>query len=193
MNRIENKKLSQTDVKDLISESEQFKKLPSIDLGFIKIDTQSMIISIVALIAWFLLWFYFNIFSIVPYSEVFFIFYICILIINLVNSANDIPDVESERLQINSQQNFIQGGIAVFILAFVFLYNIKMGEPERINIYKVLIICLIISSFGIILINVKNNSKNIRTVRKIQQFLYNQGLVLFILSLFMIYTYKTKV
>ena len=188
----ENKKLSQTDIKELISESEQFKKLPSIDIGIAKIDIQSTYITILALITWFLIWYCFNIFSIVPYADAFFIFYIVILLINLFNSANDIPDVDSERVNIASQQNFIQGGLAVFILAFVFLYNIKMDENYRINVYKILIICLIVTSLGIIIINLKNNSKNIRMVRKIQQFLYNQGLILFILSLFVIYIYKSR-
>ena len=190
---LENKKLSQTDIKDLISESEQFKKLPSIDIGIATLDIQSTYITIYALVVWFLIWYSFDIFSIVPYSSVFFIFYILILIMNLFNSANDVPDVESERVNIASQQNFIQGGLAVFILAFVFLYNVKMDEKHQIDVYKILIICLIVTSLGIIIVNVKNKSKNIRSVRKIQQFLYNQGLVLFILGLFVIYVYKTKV
>jgi hypothetical protein len=68
-----------------------------------------------------------------------------------------------------------------------------MEESERIRVYKILIISLIVCSSAILIVNVKNDSKNVRMIRKIQQFLYNQALTLFVLALFTIYTYKTKV
>jgi hypothetical protein len=102
-----------------------------------------------------------------------------------------VSDAESERTHLSSQQSFIQGGMAVFILAFVFLYNIQMNEQDKLKVYQILIISLIISSFAIIILNLKNEPSNIRFVRKMQQLLYNQGLVLFILALFMIFRFKT--
>jgi hypothetical protein len=117
--------------------------------------------------------------------------YIVIVIINLFNSATDVPDVESERNQISSQQGFIQGGIAIFILAFVFLNNMGLQEADLTETYRILILSMLVSSLSIIIINVKNDSVNIRFVRKIQQMLYNQGLLLFLLALFLVYQYKT--
>ena len=66
-----------------------------------------------------------------------------------------------------------------------------MDEVQRTEVYRVLILSLLIASLSIIIINVKNDSINIRFVRKMQQMLYNQGLILFLLGLLMIYRFKT--
>lgn len=188
----ENKnKLTSEDIKNLISDSDNFTKLKVFNIFGIQIDIESLIVVIIAIILWTVLWFAFNIFKIISYSEYFFILYIIIILINLLNSATNVPDVETERIQQSSQQSFIQGGIAIFILAFIFLYNIKIDEKYKTEIYRILIISLLVSSLSIIIINVKNNSINIRFVRKMQQMIYNQGLILFILGLFMIYKFKT--
>ena len=68
-----------------------------------------------------------------------------------------------------------------------------MDERDKTHIYVILITCLIVSCVSIFIINVQNISTNIRFVRKIQQSLYNQGLILFMLALFMIYIVKTRV
>ena len=183
--------LSSEDIKSLIDESDNFKTLKTVNIFGFKVDVESIIVIIIAFVLWFFLWIFFNIFGIVSYAEFFFILYVIILLINLANSATNIPDVETERFQQSSQQSFIQGGMAVFILAFVFLYNIKMEEEQRTEIYRVLIMSLLVSSLSIIIVNVKNDSVNIRFVRKIQQMLYNQGLILFLLGLYMIYKFKT--
>ena len=112
---------------------------------------------------------------------------------NFYNSATNISDVESERVNIASQQSFIQGGIAVFILPFVFLYNIPMEDIDKTHIYVILITALMVSSLSIIIVNLQNISTNIRFVRKIQQSLFNQGLILFMLALFMVYRVKTQI
>ena len=41
-----------------------------------------------------------------------------------------------------------------------------------------------------VILNVKNNNKNIRLTRKVQQLLYNQGLVLFLFAIFIIFMAK---
>ena len=189
---MENKnKLTAEDIKTLITENDKLKKLPSINIFGLTFDEESVIVVIISIILWSLLWYGFNIFGIISYAEYFYILYIIIILINLANSAGDVPDVETERLQQSSQQSFIQGGIAIFILAFVFLYNINMDEVQRTEVYRVLILSLLIASLSIIIINVKNDSINIRFVRKMQQMLYNQGLILFLLGLLMIYRFKT--
>ena len=189
--RVNNKeKLTTQDIQNLISDSQQYKKLKTVTIFGLELDATSLVISIVAIILWVMIWYFFDIFKIVRYSEIFFTMYIILVIVNAINSATDVADVETERLQQATQQNFIQGGIAVFILAFVFLYNINLDDEDKTQIYIVLTICLIISSLSLIIINVKNNSKNIRLVRKVQQLLYNQGLILFLLAIFIIFMYK---
>ena len=184
------KKLSATDIQNMLDDNDKLKKLPTLNIFGLKVDTQSFSVVIIALILWLILWLSFGIFTIVPYANVFFIIYIFISITNLFNSAIDVSDVESERMNMSSQQNYIQGAISIFILAFVFLYNVKMDDESAKQTYKVLIISLMISCVAIIIINVKNISKNIRFVRKIQQMVFNQGLILFLLALFMIYKFK---
>ncbi len=192
------KKLSSQDIEDLLTESNKFKKLDSV-LAFGKEwDLQSFFVFIIAIISWFIMWSLFDLNSVFSswnssyIGYIAFILYVIISFLNFFNSANDVPDVESERVNFASQQSFIQGGIAIFILAFVFLYNIPMDDKDKTHIYVILITSLIVSSFAIIIINVQNISTNIRFVRKIQQSLYNQGLILFMLGLFMVYLIKTR-
>jgi len=186
------KKLTSLDIQNLLEDSSKLKDVPTFNIFGLRIDKTSLYVVIIATIIWTILWLSFKIFGIVNYSEIFFIIYIIITLFNLFNSATNVSDIETERMNMSSQQSFIQGGIAVFILAFVFLYNITMDENKRTQIYKVLIISLIISCTAIFLINVKNTPTNVRFVRKIQQMLYNQGLVLFLLGLYMIYEFKAS-
>lgn len=184
--------LTTEDVKGLLTESENFKKLKAIHMFGMEIDFQSTIVTIISIVIWFLFWVTLRIFDFIPiWGEIIFFGYIIISLLNLVNSATDVSSAENERSNISNQQNFIQGGMAVFILALVFLYNIPMqNEAQKVRVYIVLLISLILCSASIILINLKNESINIRFVRKIQQGLYNQGLFLFIFALIMIYKYK---
>jgi hypothetical protein len=191
-------KLTPEEINDLLSESDKFKKLDSINLLGKEWDLQSFYIFIIAIVTWIIFWKLFNLSDVFKswkaekIGRITFLFYIVVSFLNFYNSANDVPDVESERVNISSQQSFIQGGIAVFILAFVFLYNIPMEDTDKTHIYVILITSLIVSSLAIIIVNVQNVSTNIRFVRKIQQSLYNQGLILFMLGLFMVYIVKTR-
>lgn len=192
-------KLTSAEIDELLSESDKFKKLDSIVFLGKEWDVQSLWAFIIGIVTWVIFWRLFNLSDIFKswkaenVGRITFVFYIIISFVNFFNSANDVPDVESERVNIASQQSFIQGGIAVFILAFVFLYNIPMDERDKTHIYVILITCLIVSCVSIFIINVQNVSTNIRFVRKIQQSLYNQGLILFMLALFMIYIVKTRI
>ena len=62
-----------------------------------------------------------------------------------------------------------------------------MDVEYKNKIYKILLISLISTCVGTIVINVRNESENIRLVRKIQQAFYNQGIILFIFCLVLIY------
>ena len=118
--------------------------------------------------------------------------YIIVMAINLLNAAITISDIDNEIVLQTDQQSFMQGCIAGIILLLVFLYNIKMENSDMVKTYKILIISLFISSFGLILINRQNNSNNVRAIRKTQQMFYNQGIILFLLVLAMIYNFQSK-
>lgn len=184
--------LTPEDIQKLISdaENETFKKLPAIKICNYELDLQSFHVFWITVMLWIIIWFTFKIFKLVNYAEYFFWFYILISFLNFYNSATNVSDAETERININSQQSFIQGGLSVFILAFVFLSNISIPEEQKTSIYIILAISLIICTIGVILINIKNESVNIRFVRKIQQSVYNQAVILFMLGLYMIYTFK---
>lgn len=184
--------LNNAEVQNLINQAGDYRKLKSINIAGFQFDIYTIIIFILSIVLWTILWLSFNIFDIVSYSEFFFSLYIIIAFINLINSSNDTADVETERVQNSSQQSYIQGSIAIFILAFIFLYNIEMENDDKTKVYTVLIICLIVSCLALIILDYKNNSENIRFIRKINQLLYNQSLVLFLLALFMIFFYKTQ-
>jgi len=185
------KELTSEDVQNLISESEQLRKLPT--MPFFGLDAQTFWVTIGSIVVWVFIWGFFKIHKIAGnnISILFMFIFIFISILNLFNSANDVPDSAAEREKLSGQQYYIQGGLAVFILLLVFLYNIPIEDPEYKNkVYKILIISLISTSLGTIIINVQNESENVRLVRKIHQSLYNQGIILFIFCLVLIYFYK---
>jgi hypothetical protein len=195
---VENK-LSSQEIEDLLAESDKFQKLSSFEYLGKEWDTQSFWAFIIGIGTWIVFWKLFNLGYIFKswnaewIGHLTFILYIIISFMNFFNSATNVSDVESERVNIAAQQSFIQGGIAVFILPFVFLYNIPMEDTDKTHIYVILITALMVSSLAIIIVNVQNVSTNIRLVRKIQQSLFNQGLILFMLALFMVYIVKTRI
>ena len=156
-----------------------------------KIDKLSLIVFCVSIVLWTTIWIVFDIFEF-KYSIVFFMIFIIVTTINLLNAATNIPDVDREIDLQRDQQVFTQGCICGIILLLAFLYNIKMENSDMVKTYKILIICLFVSSFGLILINRQNNANNVRTIRKTQQMFYNQGMILFLLVLAMIYNFQLK-
>jgi len=182
--------LSSEDVQNLISESEHLRKIKTYKIGKLEIDEQSFWVSLISLIFWCVIWWILGMRKIINSKITFAIFisYFVVVIINIINSATDVPDSAAEREKQASQQNFIQGGSAIYILVLVFLYNIQIDDQIiKNNIYKVLLISLILISISTLIINLKNESMNIRIVRKIQQSLYNQGTILFIFALILIF------
>ena len=185
-------KLNEKDVKDLLYKSEQFTKLKTITIFGLEFDIHSIIITLLGIILWILIWKYCNIFGVVSYADYFFMAYIIISLLNLLNSSIDASDITSEINQQSIQQSFIQGSLAIFILLFVFLYNFKIDTEDQTDIYRLLAISLLIGCISIIIIDIQNNSINIRLIRKIQQTLYNQALIIFLLALYMFYGFKTS-
>jgi hypothetical protein len=78
--------------------------------------------------------------------------------------------------------------MGVIIILYVFLYNIQMDSNLRLISYKLLTLVLVLCSFGIIKYALKNDTKNIRVVRIFSEKFYNQSIILFIFSLFVIYS-----
>ena len=195
---IENSKTNDTnvlravDINNLLAEQDKFRKLPSINIFGADIDYDSLIIFLIFIVIWGALWYILKINSLFKYSYLFFILYIIVSIFNIFNSANDIPDIESSKVQLEVQSTLIQGGMGIFILLFIFLFEIKIHNDDIKNIYKLLILNLIIASLSILIINTKNNSRNIRIVRKTYQNLFNMGVIFFIMSLYMIFLSITK-
>lgn len=184
--------LRAVDINNLLAEQDKFRKLPSINIFGSGIDYDSLIIFSIFVVIWGALWYILKINSLFKYSYLFFILYIIVSIFNIFNSANDIPDIESSKVQLEVQSTLIQGGMGIFILLFIFLFEIKIHNDDIKNIYKLLILTLIISSLSILIINTKNSSRNIRIVRKTYQNLFNMGVIFFIMSLYMIFLSITK-
>ena len=176
----------------MLEEQDKFRRLPSVNIFGTEIDNDSLVLFSIFILIWIFLWKVLNIQSLFAYSFVFFILYIVISIFNIFNSATDIPDIETSRVQLEVQSTLIQGGLGIFILVFIFLYEIKINQNYIKDIYKLLIINLIITSLSIIIFSVKNSSRNIRIMRKTYQNLFNMGVVYFIMALYMIFLSITK-
>jgi hypothetical protein len=95
--------------------------------------------------------------------------------------------VETSSYELQIQISRIEGTLGVIMLVFVFLYNIKLDENDRLLAYKLLtiIICMLIIS--LLSLDPKNDTRNIRNIRIYMQKLYNQSATLFILCLIVIY------
>jgi hypothetical protein len=124
------------------------------------------------------------------YFIIFFAIYFLLSLFNLFNdSADMIADQGIAMSELQTQDLFIQGCISIYILIFVFLYSIKIPKEMKYKIYKLLIITILISSFSIFVYQVKiDSSRNIRILKKVKQAFFNQSLVLFCITLYMIFT-----
>lgn len=193
--REERPELTVEDVKNILDDTDKFKTLPVVKFSIgsfdIELDRMSVFTTGIVIGLWISLWVFLNIFD---YTDVLgnfiFIIYILICLANLWNSATNISDSQIERMNLTSQQNFIQGGLSIFILLLVFIENIKLTPEISSNIYTLIILSLIICCVPIVIINLQNKSTNVRFVRKIQQGLFNQSLMFFILCLLVMYRFK---
>lgn len=177
----EENQLSVEDVKSILAENDKYKKLPT---TIFDLDLQSTETTIVIILIWIVLWMTLGLFKITGQFGIYVFYgYIALCVFNLVNSATDVSDSDSERINLATQQNYIQGGLSIFIMLLVFLANIPLESKTRMNIYVLIILSLLICCTSIAIINLKNTSINIRYVRKIQQGLFNQSLFLFVLCL----------
>ena len=190
--------LSADDIRLLELEHEDHKtkylETASVNIFRKKFDKLSLIVFCISIVLWTTIWVVFDIFNVFEpkHSVIFFMIYIVITTVNLLNAATTIPDIDNEIVLQTDQQSYIQGCISGIILLLVFLYNIKMENSDMVKTYKILIISVFVSSFGLILINRQNNADNIRAIRKIQQMFYNEGIILFLLVLGMIYNFQSK-
>ena len=180
--------LSSQDINNLIERQNTIVKLTSFKIFGKDFDVRATIIAFISIILWIFIWFFFNIFSIKG-SIVFFIIFIVLTILNLLNdSTYQLLDPETEDFSYDRQINNIEGAVGIIVLVFIFLFNISMDETIKRRTSKILVISLIISCLTLFIYNIKYRSVNIRNVRMITQQFFNQSIILFMLSLFSIYT-----
>jgi hypothetical protein len=180
--------LSSQDINNLIERQNTIVKLTSFKIFGKDFDVRATIIAFISIILWIFIWFFFNIFSIKG-SIVFFIIFIVLTILNLFNdSTYQLLDPETEDFSYDRQINNIEGAVGIIVLVFIFLFNISMDETIKRRTSKILVISLIISCLTLFIYNIKYRSVNIRNVRMITQQFFNQSIILFMLSLFSIYT-----
>jgi hypothetical protein len=184
--------LSSKDIKDIINQpiaDNNVIKLPLLNIFGNEVDVKSFRIFLYSVIIWsvlsaFLL--YLKIWQ--PYFTFFYYLFIGLSIFNLLNSPDDlIKDQNTLMLETQSQDNFIQGTISIFAILYVFLGGMKIKEDDKSIIYKLLTIALLISATSLFIYNHTNDSVNISTIKKVKQTLFNQALVLFCMSLFLIF------
>ena len=184
--------LSSKDIKDIINQpiaDNNVIKLPLLNIFGNEVDVKSFRIFLYSVIIWsvlsaFLL--YLKIWQ--PYFTFFYYLFIGLSIFNLLNSPDDlIKDQNTLMLEMQSQDNFIQGTISIFAILYVFLGGMKIKEDDKSIIYKLLTIALLISATSLFIYNHTNDSVNISTIKKVKQTLFNQALVLFCMSLFLIF------
>jgi hypothetical protein len=169
---------------------DSLNKLPILNILGINVDVDTFKIFVVSMISWiFIICILFFTGLWEKYFIYFILFYYVLAFLNLINNSNNVvSDQAISLLQIQGQDNFVQGSISMFILVFVFLDSIKIPNPkDRFKIYKLLIITLLLSATSLFVYNYKNDTRNIRALRKTKQFLFNQSLVLFCICLYMIF------
>jgi len=183
-------KLSASDINDIIKQEEllNFNPLPYIEFFGKKVDLNTLIISCISLIIWIIIWRVFNLFEIGTYSLIFFFIYIAILFFNIFNSSIETEkNLEFATYEIEKHITNVEAAMGVIVILYVFLYNIQLDNNSRIISYKLLTIVMVLCSIAIIKYALKNDTKNVRTIRIFTEKLYNQAIILFILSLFVIY------
>jgi hypothetical protein len=183
--------LTASDINNILNQEEliNFKPLPYVEIFGKKVNLDALIISSISIILWICLWKFFNLFEIGTYSLIFFFLYIAILIFNIFNSSIDTErNLELATYEIEKQVTNSETVMGVIIILYVFLYNIQMDSNLRLISYKLLTIIMFLLSFSVLKYALKNDTKNIRIVRIFTEKFYNQSIILFIFSLFVIYS-----
>ena len=104
-------KLTSEEIEDLLAETDKFQKLGSYNFLGKEWDIQSFWAFIIGIVTWILFWKLFNLSYVFKswnaewIGKATFIFYVLISFMNFYNSATNISDVESERVNIASQQS----------------------------------------------------------------------------------------
>jgi len=183
--------LTASDINNILNQEEliNYKPLPYVEIFGKKVNLDALIISSISIILWICIWKFFNLFEIGTYSLIFFFMYIALIIFNIFNSSIDTErNLELATYEIEKQVTDGEAAMGVIIILYVFLYNIQMDSNLRLISYKLLTLVLVLCSFGIIKYALKNDTKNIRVVRIFSEKFYNQSIILFIFSLFVIYS-----
>lgn len=155
---------------------------PSITISGIEVDKISTTVIILSIITWIFIWFKFNIFNVSRYGVYIFVGYIIYCISQIFLSDVDININSSRELdKLVLREEFIQSGLNIFILFFVFIYAIKIPETQRNNIYKIQSILIFLTILSVILTSSRHDPVQYKILRKIKGSLYNKSIFLFLL------------
>ena len=178
-------KLTQDDIKKLINVENNVIIFPSIKLFGININLDYLKLSILSIIIWIIIWYFFGLFKLNKYSIIFFILLIIFNIFNIFNTPINIEKNFEVTTFINQGQIqrclFILG---VILLTFIFLSKIKIDNEYIYNIYKIYIIIIILLFFSLFKYELKNTSKNFTTI---SENMYNQSLILLVYTFYLIF------
>jgi hypothetical protein len=179
--------LSNSDIDKLLEEDQIYMTIPVLHIGKLQLGVESVIFAIISLILWLILWGFLGLFNI-NNSLIFFFSFIGVLIFNVLNASLNIQkSVENAAYETQNQIVKTEGLLGVVILVFVFLFNINMNNDSKNISYKLLTVILILLCISIITLETQNNSRNIRNVRLGMIQLYNQSIILFIMTIYLIY------
>jgi hypothetical protein len=179
--------LTANEINDLLQES-KFKSNPSVQIFGKSVSIDALTITSISIFVWILIWKVFGLFNLGNYSIAFFILNIFLEILNIFNSSTDTEiNVETEVGYLQNVITRIIGVFGIIILVFVFLFNIQMNNDIKNTCYKILSIVLIYFAISLFIIEPKNDTRNIRNIRLIIEKFYNQGIILFMLTIYFIY------
>jgi len=188
-----NDKLSAKDVNKLINKEVINIDIPSIHLFGKNVSLDSIKITILSIILWTVIFYFFGLFKINKYSIIFFIIYILIELFNLFNDPIKIhTNVELTTFINQGQLERTQTLFAILILLIIFLFNFKSDNEYKGQIYKIYLIILFLLFLSFFRYDMKSIFRNVKNVTQFSNQTYNQSIILFIYVLYLIFIVISK-
>jgi hypothetical protein len=188
-----NDKLSAKDVNKLINKEVINIDIPSIHLFGKNVSLDSIKITILSIILWTVIFYFFGLFKINKYSIIFFIIYILIELFNLFNDPIKIhTNVELTTFINQGQLERTQTLFAILILLIIFLFNFKSDNEYKGQIYKIYLIILFLLFLSFFRYDMKSIFRNVKNVTQFSNQTYNQCIILFIYVLYLIFIVISK-
>ena len=187
------KELSSEDINKIIETQNSVNRYETIKIFGKNIDKYNFIIGIIVTVLWTLIWIFCGLFSINKYTKFIYMSSLIIITFNTFNIQEYTrTDPETESYNFERQTNNIEGVLGIYILLFIFLFNININNNFKIIVSKVLILSIIICCISIYIFNTKYTSDAYRRIKIFQQKMFNASMILFTLSLYIIYYALTQ-